>query len=143
MAIEFDDRDALDGPEVTASMNITPLIDVLLVLLVMVIITIPVPLHTVNMALPVGLPPATPETPRVIRIEVSATRELLWDGALLTGQDVLRTRLRRAAQQPTPPEIHIQPHPLAPYDTVAAVLSAAQSAGLQKVGMVGLEAYAP
>lgn len=142
MAIEFDQPDELEGPEVSAAMNVTPLIDVLLVLLVMIIITIPIQLHSVNMAMPVGTPPQVPVIPLVVSIEITPANQLLWNGVLLAGQDVLRERLSLAAQLPTQPEIHIQPHQLAKYDTLAAVLTAAQTAGLHKIGIVGLDAFA-
>lgn len=142
MAIEFDQTDELEGPEVSAVINITPLIDVLLVLLVMIIITIPIQLHSVNIAMPVGVPPEVPEIPLVVSIEITASNQLLWNGVMLGGQDALRERFQRASQRPTQPEIHIQSHQLAKYDTVAAVLTAAQSVGLQKIGIVGLDAFA-
>jgi biopolymer transport protein ExbD len=136
MAIEFDQTDELDSPEVSAAMNITPLIDVLLVLLVMIIITIPIQLHSVDMAMPVGLPPEVPETPLVVSLEITASNQLLWNGVMLESPDALRAQLQRASQGPTQPEIHIQSHQLAKYDTLAAVLSAAQSVGMSKVGIV-------
>lgn len=142
MAIAFDQPDELEGPEVSAAMNVTPLIDVLLVLLVMIIITIPIQLHSVNMAMPVGTPPQIPVTPLVVSIEITPANQLLWNGVLLAGQDVLRERLSLAAQLPTQPEIHIQSDQLAKYDTLAAVLTAAQTAGLHKIGIVGLDAFA-
>lgn len=142
MAIEFDQPDELEGPEVSAAMNVTPLIDVLLVLLVMIIITIPIQLHSVNMAMPVGTPPQIPVTPIVVSIEVTPSNQVLWNGVLVAGQDELRERLSLAAQLPTQPEIHIQSHQLAKYDTLAAVLTAAQTAGLHKIGIVGLDAFA-
>ena len=142
MAIEFDSHDELDGPEVSAAMNVTPLIDVLLVLLVMIIITIPIQLHSVNIAMPIGTPPEVPVIPLVVSIEVTASNQLLWNGETLGSQDALLTRLQLASQLAVPPEIHIQSNPLAKYDTLAAVLTAAQSAGLLKIGIVGLDAYA-
>ena len=142
MAIEFDQTDELEGPEVSAAMNITPLIDVLLVLLVMIIITIPIQLHSVNISMPVNTPPVVPVIPLVVSIEVTASNQLLWNGEILGGQDALRTRLQLASQLVTPPEIHIQSHQLAKYDSLAAVLTTAQNAGLLKIGIVGLDAYA-
>ncbi len=142
MAIDFDDGLEPGDPEVTAGMNITPLIDVLLVLLVMLIITIPIQLHSVNMEMPGGLPPPTATEPLVVRIEVTALNQLLWNGELLASRATLNQRLQAAAQLRVEPEIHVHPHHSAKYDTVAAVLTAAQQLGLQKIGVVGLDEYA-
>ena len=141
MAIDFDQ--ALDAaePELSAGMNITPLIDVLLVLLVMIIITIPIRLHSVNMELPGAVPPQIRSEPLIVQIEVTPTNQLLWNAEPLADRAALAARLQLAAQQSEQPEIHIRSHPQAKYDTLAAVLSAAQRAGLQKIGVVGLEAY--
>ncbi len=143
MAIDFDQALDAPEPELSAGMNITPLIDVLLVLLVMLIITIPIRLQSVNMELPSAVPPVIAVEPPVVRIEVTAQNSLLWDGEPLADRAMLEQRLLAAAQLAAQPEIHIRSHPQARYDTVAAVLSASQRAGLQKIGVVGLEAYLP
>ena len=142
MAIDFDE--ALDAaePELSSGMNITPLIDVLLVLLVMFIITIPIQLHSVNMEMPAGMPPPQSRQPLVVRIEVTAENQLLWNDQPLADRGTLEQRLQAAGQLAEQPEIHIRSHPNAKYDTLAAVLSASQRLGLQKIGVVGLESYA-
>ena len=142
MAIDFDDVLDPDDPEVTSCMNTTPLIDVLLVLLVMLIITIPIQLHSVNMDLPAGLPPPMTTEPPVVKIEVTAQNQLLWNGEPIENRALLYQRLQGAAQMSDQPEIHIQAHRSAKYDTVAAVLTASQQMGLQKIGLVGLDEYA-
>jgi len=142
MAIDFDDALDPDDPEVTSSMNTTPLIDVLLVLLVMLIITIPIQLHSVNMEMPAGLPPAMKLEPLVVKIEVSAQNQVLWNGEPIKDRAMLYQRLQGAAQLGEQPEIHILAHRNAKYDTVAAVLTASQQMGLQKIGVVGLDEYA-
>jgi biopolymer transport protein ExbD len=142
MAIDFEDGLEPGDPEVTAGMNITPLIDVLLVLLVMLIITIPIQLHSVNMEMPGGLPPPMTTEPLVVRIEVTAQNQLLWNGEVLANRAALNQRLQAAARLPLQPEIHVHPHRNAKYDTVAAVLTASQQQGLQKIGVVGLDEYA-
>ena len=141
MAIDFDQALDAPEPELSAGMNITPLIDVLLVLLVMIIITIPIRLHSVNMELPGAVPPQVRSEPLIVQIEVTPTNQLLWNAEPLADRAALAARLQLAAQQSEQPEIHIRSHPQAKYDTLAAVLSAAQRAGLQKIGVVGLEAY--
>ena len=142
MAIDFDD--ALDPaePELSSGMNITPLIDVLLVLLVMFIITIPIQLHSVNMEMPTGLPPPLKREPLIVKIEVTIENQVLWNGTPLDEQGLLLQRLQEAGEQAEQPEIHVRAHRHAKYDAVAAVLSAAQRFGLQKVGVVGLDEYA-
>ena len=143
MAIDFEDELHDGGPGFSAGMNTTPLIDVLLVLLVMLIITIPVQLHSVNMELPAGAPPLPTNAPLVVRIDIAADNQLLWNGEPLPHRLALVQRLHAAAAWPVPPEIHVRGEPSAKYDTLAAVLTAAQRAGLEKVGVVGLQAYAP
>jgi biopolymer transport protein ExbD len=144
MAIDFSEEDSVDGSEgsVAPSMNTTPLIDVLLVLLVMLIITIPIRLHSVNMDLPGGLPPPDAPLPLVVRVEVSAGNQVHWNGEPVADRKALEALLQAAAQQTPAPEIHVHADPKSRYDTVAAILTAAQRQGLQKIGVVGLEAYA-
>ena len=148
MAIDFEaqvedgEHPELAEAEAASGINITPLIDVLLVLLVMLIITIPVHFHAVSMELPNGGPTTDSAPPPVVRIEVSAAQQVQWNGELLASRQDLETRLREAAQLPSPPEIHIHAAAASKYDTVAAVMSAAQRLGLQKIGVVGLDEYA-
>ncbi len=143
MAIAYRDPENGDEPVVMAEMNITPLIDVLLVLLVMLIITIPIQLHAVNVELLVGPPPPVQVEPVVVVIAISASDQLSWNGEPVPDQVALLKLLQEAARQADVPEVHVQPERSARYDTVAAVLTASQRAGLQKVGVVGLEQFAP
>ena len=141
MAIEFDEEEG-DEAHAAPSMNTTPLIDVLLVLLVMLIITIPIQLHSVRMDLPGGVPPPDAPDPVVVRLEVSSSNQLQWNGEPVNDRAALEARLQAAAQEPVQPEIHVHADPKTKYDAVAAVLTAAQRQGLLKIGVVGLEAYA-
>lgn len=142
MAIDFDDaQDAMDA-EVAPSMNTTPLIDVLLVLLVMLIITIPIQLHSVRMDLPAGLPPVDAPVPVVVKLEVALDSKISWNGEAVADLNELQSRLQAVAGLPEQPEIHVHAQSKTPYDTVAAVLTAAQKHGLMKIGVVGLEEYA-
>jgi biopolymer transport protein ExbD len=141
MAIDFDDAQDVMDTEVAPSMNTTPLIDVLLVLLVMLIITIPIQLHSVRMDLPAGLPPADTPLPVVVKLDVALDSTIAWNGAAVLDRNDLDARLQVAAEQPDPPEIHVHAEAKTPYDTVAAVLTAAQKHGLLKIGVVGLEEY--
>ena len=142
MAIDFDDAQDELETQVAPSMNTTPLIDVLLVLLVMLIITIPIQLHSVRMDLPAGLPPADAPVPVVVKLEVAVDSKITWNGEAVPDQNELQARLQAAGQQPEQPEIHVHANAKTPYDTVAAVLTAAQKHGLLKIGVVGLDEYA-
>ncbi len=141
MAIDFADDDEDEG-HVAPSMNTTPLIDVLLVLLVMLIISIPIRLHSVSMDLPGGLPPPDAQLPQVVRLEVSAGNQVQWNGAHVADRVELESLLQMASRQTPVPEIHVHADPKSKYDTVAAILTAAQRQGLQKIGVVGLDDYA-
>jgi biopolymer transport protein ExbD len=121
--------------------NTTPLIDVMLVLLVMLIITIPVQLHAVNLNLPVGSPPPAETRPEVVRIDIDARSTVRWNGSAVTGDADLQQRLQDAAAQSPTPEVHVRPDPGASYDRFAAVMVAANRAGLQKLGVVGSEQF--
>ena len=129
---------ALPVPDI----NTTPLIDVMLVLLVMLIITIPVQLHSVNLNLPIAPPSAPPPTPpEVVRIDIAPGDVLLWNGEAVADDATLRQRLAAAGAQRQPPEVHVRPQPGARYDRFAAVMTAANQAGLTKLGVVGSEQF--
>jgi biopolymer transport protein ExbD len=124
-----------------ADINTTPLIDVMLVLLVMIIITIPVQLHAVNLHLPVGdLPPAA-HRPEVVQIDIAPGGTLAWNGVPVASEADLRARLAAAAARPEPPEMHVRPDQAARYDAFAAVMVAVNQAGLTKVGVTGSEQF--
>lgn len=143
MAIQFESDEAGAEQGVMVEMNITPLIDVMLVLLVMLIITIPIQLHSINVEMPVGPPPTEIVEPLVVKIDITRTDQIFWNGELLPDLRTLEARLQAAAQMKEAPEVHVQPDRAARYDTVAGVLGASQRLGLRKVGVVGLEQFAP
>jgi biopolymer transport protein ExbD len=122
-------------------MNMTPLIDVLLVLLVMFIITIPVMTHAVKLDMP--RPNSTPPTtqPVVINLEIDFDGTILWNGSPISGVDALDGYFRREAAADPQPELHIRPNKRAQYDIVARVLASAQRNGLRKIGFVGNEQF--
>jgi biopolymer transport protein ExbD len=124
---------ALDDAKPLVEMNTTPLIDVLLVLIVMLIITIPVPLHSVNLDMPSVQ--ASSSVPDVVVLQIDAKGFVVWDGDKLTNMADLNARIAAAASQSVQPEIHLQPSPDTPYAFVAGVLVMAKKAGLQKVGV--------
>ena len=122
--------------------NTTPLIDVMLVILIMFIITIPIQSHAVKLDLPVDSQQNTPPPidPVKNKIVVQPDRSILWNG-----EPVDEVRLRQylditTTMNPTP-ELHLQPHPEAPYETVDQVLAVTKRANIEKMGFVGNEAY--
>jgi len=128
-------------PQVMGEMNTTPLIDVMLVLLVMLIITIPIQLHSVSLNLPSGkAPPATTE-PEVVRIDVDFDGTVLWNGEVIADRAALESRMKEKAAQAIQPEVHLRPNKLVKYDRVAAVMASAQRLGLKKIGMIGNEQF--
>ena len=121
--------------------NMTPLIDVLLVLLVMFIITIPVMTHAVKLDMPRPTnAPLQQVDPVVIQLEIDFDGTVLWNGTPVT-VDSLDTYFRREAANDPQPELHIRPNKRASYDVVARVLAAAQRNGLLKIGFVGNEQF--
>jgi len=130
-----------DEPDVMIEMNATPLIDVMMVLLIMLIITIPAQLHSVNLDMPAAskAPPKT--DPVVVRVEVSAGNVVSWNGKPLADRTELEARLQEAAALQPQPEIHIRSHARARYATVAGVLAGAQRHGLTKLGILGSEQF--
>jgi len=128
-------------PEVMMDINTTPLIDVMLVLLIMLIITIPAQLHSVNLDLPVASPPTKKTDPVVIKIDVDARGIVNWNGVALQGRTELDARLAEAKAMQPQPELHIKSEAKAKYQVVAAVLASAQRIGLTKLGIVGSEQF--
>ena len=122
--------------------NTTPLIDVMLVLLIMLIITIPVQLHSINLDMPTGTPPPAIKKPTIVRIEIDARNVVHWNEKTLTDRAELDTLLQLASQQQPQPEVHIKPQGKAKYEAVAGVLASAQRNGLTKLGIVGSEQFA-
>ena len=123
-------------------MNVTPLIDVMLVLLIMFIITIPIQTHAVKLDLPVNQPnqPPPPIEPLKNTVVVSANGQILWNGAAVS-QPQLR-QYHDTTQQMNPiPELHLQPDATAKYELVDEVLAITKRAHVQKMGFVGNEYY--
>lgn len=122
--------------------NTTPLIDVMLVLLVMLIITIPIQMHAVRLDMPVNTPQnKPPEPPRVVKINVEADGKIVWNGDTIAERSELEKRIFIEAQKEPQAEIHIRPDRAVAYKHVALVLSTAQRLGLQKLGVVGNDQF--
>ena len=127
--------------EVMIDINTTPLIDVMLVLLIMLIITIPIQLHAVNMDMPVGNPPPPLVKPEVVKIDVDPQSLVYWNGVVLADRSELEFKMRAAAAQSVQPEVHLRPNKSAKYDVVAGVMASAQRLGLTKIGIIGSEQF--
>lgn len=124
-------------PAMMMEINTTPLIDVMLVLLVMFIITIPIQLHAIHIQLPNGVPPPVVIEPEIVRIDIDASGAVRWQGEAVEDDNSLAVRLQGSAALPVAPELQVHAHADAPYGAVAAVLAAAQRQGLKKLGLVG------
>jgi len=127
--------------EVIVEINTTPLIDVMLVLLIMLILTIPIQTHAVKLDMPTGTPPAQQQTPRVVQIDVAADGAIAWNGVGLSSRAQLETRLREVAADSAPTELHVRPDKAAPYRAVVMVMGSAQRLGVTRIGLVGNEQF--
>ena len=130
-----------DEQDVMIDINTTPLIDVMLVLLIMLIITIPIQLHAVNMDMPIGNPPPPLIKPEVVKIDVDPQSIVYWNGVAVSGRPELESKMKAAATQPLQPEVHLRPNKSAKYDVVAGVMASAQRIGLTKIGIIGSEQF--
>jgi biopolymer transport protein ExbD len=128
-------------PEPMMEINTTPLIDVMLVLLVMLIITIPIQTHAVRLNMPVGNPPPPLTQPEVVDIDVDFDGTVLWNGKVVPDRKQLEERLMLAVAQPIQPEVHLRPNKLVQYKSVAMVMASAQRLGITKLGVVGNEQF--
>ena len=126
--------------DVLVDINTTPLIDVMLVLLIMLIITIPIQTHAVKMNMPIGpsAPPPTP--PEIIRIDVDFDGTIGWNGVVISKGE-LPGKLAAVAAMADQPEVHLRPNKLVTYKEVAHVMATAQRLGVTKIGLVGNEQF--
>ncbi len=123
-------------------MNVTPLIDVMLVLLIMFIITIPIQTHAVKLDLPVNQPQNQPPPINPVKnvISINAQDQVLWNGSPVD-MTTLRQYLDTTQQMNPIPELHVQPDATARYEIVDQVLAVTKKAHVQKMGFVGNEYY--
>jgi biopolymer transport protein ExbD len=128
-------------PDVMIDINTTPLIDVMLVLLVMLIITIPIQLHAVNLNMPVGNPPPQLVKPEVVKIDIDPQSAIYWNAEVVPDRAALEQKLSEISHLDPQPELHIRPDRRAKYDVVAAVLASAQRLGVTKLGIIGSEQF--
>ena len=138
MQTASDNREA----EPMMDINTTPLIDVLLVLLIMFIITIPIQTHAVKLDLPQNNPNQIqpPIDPIKNKVVITAAGQILWNGGPVSPEQ-LRQFLDITQQMNPTPELHLQPEPTARYELVDQVLAITKKAHVEKMGFVGNEAY--
>jgi biopolymer transport protein ExbD len=115
--------------------NMTPLVDVMLVLLIIFLVTIPAMQHAVRIDLPRAS--SQPEVVKATHVDVAVEADgaILWDGHAVT-DDGLRARIAEAAHATPQPELHLRADRKVPYERVADVMSAVQAGGLTKMGFV-------
>ncbi|NBC37727.1 biopolymer transporter ExbD [Novosphingobium sp. FSY-8] len=132
-----------DDGEPMSEMNTTPLIDVMLVLLIMFIITIPVATHSVDIDLPTPNPHAVkpPIDPVKNKLIVAPDDKILWNGTPIE-IGILAQNLKDSTQLPVEPELQFEPDAQAGYDMSARVLNVIKASGVTKFGFVGNERYA-
>jgi biopolymer transport protein ExbD len=130
-----------DSDEIV-DVNVVPLIDVMLVLLILFIITLPIQTHAVKLDLPSNQPtPPTNVDPVINRVSVDFLNAIYWNEQEVDLQ-TLRGYLDQAAEMNPQPEIHLKPDALSEYQVTNRIMSQAQAANIQKIGFVGNEAYA-
>jgi len=128
-----------DG-EVMVEMNTTPLIDVMLVLLTLLIITLPIQTHAVKLDMPAGNTPPPTVIPETVELGVDFDGTITWNGATVD-RATMDAYLEDAAKKDPQPEIHVSPNRLAKYDAVAKVLADAQRLGATHIGFTGIDQY--
>ena len=139
MAMQLGSGGGEDAP--MTEMNMTPLIDVMLVLLIMFIITIPIQTHAVKMNMPVAPTAAPPTPPQIVRIDVDFDGTIGWNGEIVADRGQLEARLAGIAAMADQPEVHLRPNKLVTYKVVAMILASAQRLGVTKIGIVGNEQF--
>ncbi len=140
MAMNVGNANASGEPEVMMEINTTPLIDVMLVLLVMLIITIPIQLHSVNLEMPVGTPPVNLVKPEKVQIDIDDKSVVYWQGLAISAAE-LDDKMKALATQQPQPEVHIRPNKASQYAVFANVLSSSKRLGLTKIAVIGAEQF--
>jgi len=141
MAINLGSSIGSADPDVMVDINTTPLIDVMLVLLIMLIITIPIQLDSVNLQMPAAKLPPPERPPEVVTIDVDFDGTVLWNNRVISDRGALDEKLQAIAAMPTQAEIHVRPNKLVAYRYVASVLATAQRHGVTNIGLVGNEQF--
>jgi biopolymer transport protein ExbD len=131
--MEFGTQD--DSDEVMNEINMTPLVDIMLVLLIIFIVTVPVMHHAVNIDLPRVSNTRLETRPETVRLGVDADGRYFWNDVSVDDSQLARQLASAAAQEPQP-ELHIRGDRLVRYERVALAMAAAQQSGLHKIGFV-------
>lgn len=131
---------ASDEPEVLIDINTTPLIDVMMVLLVMLIITIPIQLNAVNLEMPMGVPLINNIKPPKIQIDIDERSIVYWQGLPVSAQE-LEIKMTALALAENQPEVHLRTNKAADYAVFAKVLSSTKRLGLNKIAVIGHEQF--
>ena len=140
MGMNVGNSNSSGEPEMMMEINTTPLIDVMLVLLVMLIITIPIQLHSVELEMPVGSPPVNLIKPEKIQIDSDDKSTVYWQGLPVSAQELDANMQTLSGQNPQP-EVHIRPNKSAQYAVFANVLSSSKRLGLTKIAVIGAEQF--
>ncbi|HTW36496.1 MAG TPA: biopolymer transporter ExbD [Rhizomicrobium sp.] len=127
--------------EVMVEMNTTPLIDVMLVMLVMLIITIPIQTHAVKLDMPPPNQPPPPTPPTVVNLGIDFDGTITWNNTPVNMDQLDAYFAQEAERGPDQDEIHVNPNRLAKYNTVALVLADAQRRGVTKIGIGNTSDY--
>jgi biopolymer transport protein ExbD len=127
---------AQDDERAMSEINTTPLVDVMLVLLIVFMITIPVITHTVPLELPKVRNLATQTKPENVNISINRDGQIFWNLTLIPDTNTLLERLKSAAVQKPQPEVHVRADEATRYEFVGRVILTAQRAGIQKVGFI-------
>jgi biopolymer transport protein ExbD len=129
--------DSRGGPmQPMNEINTTPMVDVMLVLLVIFIITAPLLTHAIRLDLPQAQAPSSPESPETVTVSIDAEGRLFWNDEAIAGEAALRDRLAAASAGTTTPELHLRADQQTRYQRIAEVMSAAQQAGISRIGFV-------
>ncbi|MDB6087489.1 MAG: biopolymer transporter ExbD [Gammaproteobacteria bacterium] len=127
---------------VMCDINTTPLIDVMLVLLVTLIVSLPIMTHAVKLDMPqTNNPPPPDQRPEVIDLEIDFDGTVVWNGTAVQSIQQLESYFHTEAEKPTQAEIHLRPDRRAKYDSVAKVLAAAQRNRMKKIGFVNTSEF--
>jgi biopolymer transport protein ExbD len=127
---------------VMCDINKTPLIDVMLVLLVTLIVSLPIMTHAVKLDMPqTNTPPPPDQRPEVIDLEIDFDGTVVWNGTPVQSLSQLEGYFHTEADKPVQPEIHLRPDRRVKYDFVAKVLAAAQRNRMKKIGFVNVSEF--
>ena len=122
-----------DDGDILSEINMVPLIDVMLVLLIVFIVTLPVVRHAVSVDLPQASSQASRDKPETVRLSIDAQGQYHWNQEMLS-DEALQARLETAATQQPQPELHINGDKAVRYERVAQAMAAAQRAGIRRMG---------